>query len=176
MFLSGFYDWPKPKSKQVQMGHWSWRSATKLSIVPKVWSATLLPIALIKAGIQPCWTSTLSSPIHRDGLAHPLYIVPHVLDTSLCMRHSTPFLISQTSSSWPHGLNAWFLNGRCLSSWVPPHLPESLCPGPLSVQPSSPVSLMVSRRMHLMPHYSILTSCCPVTTISCHLRQALRRV
>lgn len=94
MLLSVFYDWPKPKSMQVEMGqwvtHWPWRPATKLSIVPKVWGAALLPIALIKAGTQLVltnpwrWIDT-SSAHHIPSFGHlPL--------------HEAPFPISQTNS------------------------------------------------------------------------------
>lgn len=54
MFLSVFHDWPKPKSKQVEMGGpLTLEVGNKVERSPQVWGATLLPVALKKAGTQP---------------------------------------------------------------------------------------------------------------------------
>lgn len=80
MLLSVFYDWPKPKSMQVEMGQWvtqwPWRPATKLSIVPKVWGAALLPIALIKAGTQPGPHQSMEMDRYIQCTSYPFFWTP----------------------------------------------------------------------------------------------------
>lgn len=73
----------------------------------------------------------LVSPIHGDGQAHPVHMVPSVLDTSLCMRPRPHFPSPRPTLAWVECLTSnWLMSAQLSPStliWV--SLPRApLCP------------------------------------------------
>lgn len=82
------------------MAYGPWKSATKLSIVPRggVPLSYLLPWKIRHPAPESCH---LFSTVHGDGQANPVHVIPPVLVTSLCVRRSAPSLTTQINSRWP---------------------------------------------------------------------------